>query len=129
MRLEERFDHEQSAKGLSFTDATNATAVHGYKAASCHSAYIVISRNLDALNNFVRPKDQNVYRALLRLFRLTALVQIKDDLADWFGVLTPELVDGVLDHAHDLMDEIRPDAVALVDAFGYDAVFQAPPPA
>ena len=48
------------------------------------------------------------------------IFHIAQPLADWFGVLTPELVDGVLDHAHDLMDEIRPDAVALVDAFGYD---------
>jgi hypothetical protein len=118
VRLEERFAVEQ-AKGT-FDTATNATAILGYKAAGCHSAYITISRNLDALNDFVKPKDMNIYNALLHLFELNALVQIKDELADWFHCLTPSLVDTLMDRVHVLLDNIRPDAVGLVDALGFD---------
>jgi hypothetical protein len=117
-RLHERFSAEQAA-GKSFTDATNATAIHGYKAAFCHSAYVTISRNLGALNDFVKPKDMHIYKALLNLYELTALVQIKDDLADWIGVVTPHLADTIMDQIHMLLDRIRPDAVGLVDAMGF----------
>lgn len=118
VRLEERFAAEQ-ANGT-FDSATNATAIHGYKAAGCHSAYTTIMRNLDSLNSFVKPKDQNTYNALLKLFELTALVQIKDDLADWFHCMTPTLVDTLMDRIHVMLDHIRPDAVGLVDALGFD---------
>jgi len=118
VRLEERFAAEL-AHGT-FDTATNATAIHGYKAAGCHSAYITISRNLDALNDFVRPKDQYIYQALLNLFELTSLVQIKDNLADWFHCLTSTLIDTLMDQIHVLLDKIRPDAVGLVDALGFD---------
>ena len=118
LRLQERFAAEL-AGGKSFTDATNATAIHGYKAAASHSAFVTISRNLDALNDFVKPKDIHIYRALLNLFELTALVQIKDDLADWIGVITTSLADSLMDQIHVLLDRIRPDAVGLVDALGF----------
>lgn len=119
LRLQERFAAEQ-ATGKSFTDATNATAIYGYKAAGCHSAYITISRNLGALNDFVKPKDIHIYHALLNLYELTALVQIKDDLADWIGIVTPGLADSLMDQIHVLLDKIRPDAVGLVDSMGFD---------
>merc|ERR1712032_727647 len=43
------------------------------------------------------------------------MVQIKDDMADWFSVLTPGLVDSVTDHIHVLLDCVRPDAVQIKD--------------
>merc|ERR1712157_458632 len=118
VRLQERFAAEQ-ADG-SFDLAMNATAIHGYKAAGCHSAYITINHNLNALNDFVKPQDESIYNALLNLFELNALVQIKDNLADWFHCLTPNLVDTLIDRVHVLLDYIRPDAVGLVDALGFD---------
>ena len=112
LKLENRFSVEEKQNGLAFTDATNATAIHGYKAAACHSSYIVLSHNLSALENFVKPKDLHVYNALLVLFQLTAFVQIKDDMADWLGVITPALADSITDHIHVLLDRVRPDAVS-----------------
>merc|ERR1712137_126109 len=56
----------------------------------------------------------------MNLFELNALVQIKDNLADWFHCLTTALVDGLMDRIHILLDRIRPDAVGLVDAYGFD---------
>eukprot|EP00164_Ancoracysta_twista_P001374 GFYU01001790.1.p1 GENE.GFYU01001790.1~~GFYU01001790.1.p1 ORF type:complete len:712 (-),score=194.63 GFYU01001790.1:179-2251(-) len=120
IRLEERFTAEMRSNNGHFTEATNATATHGYKAAGCHSAYITISRNLDAINDLVRPVDRNVYAALLNLMQLTALVQIKDDLADWIPLITPALADSIMDQIHVLLDRIRPDAVGLVDALGFE---------
>merc|ERR1712217_839465 len=76
--------------------------------------------NLDALNDFVKAKDINVYRALINLFELNALVQIKDNMADWFHCLSANLVDTLMDRVHVLLDRIRPDAVGLVDALGWD---------
>merc|ERR1719245_2710666 len=34
--------------------------------------------------------------------------------------MTPDLVDGLMDRIHLLLDRIRPDAVGLVDALGFD---------
>merc|ERR1719195_545723 len=34
--------------------------------------------------------------------------------------MTPDLVDGLMDQIHLLLDRIRPDAVGLVDAMGFD---------
>jgi hypothetical protein len=112
-RLEAAF-RAATESGHTFDEATNATAILGYKAAACHSAYITVSRNLDALREYVQPADEAVYAALLLLFRLSALVQIQRDAADWFGVLTQRLVDSLLAHMHVLLDGIRPDAVGLV---------------
>jgi hypothetical protein len=42
--------YQEQANGVSFTDATNATAIHGYTAAGGHSAYITLMHNLNALN-------------------------------------------------------------------------------
>merc|ERR1711939_274840 len=36
MKVEARFTSEERQNNLSFTDAANATAIHGYKAAACH---------------------------------------------------------------------------------------------
>jgi len=118
VRLAERF--AVAEKTLSFTDATNATAIHGYKAASCHSSYLTLRRNLDALDELVKPVDNKVYNALISLLRLTALVQLRDDLADWLGLVTPELADSLPDEIDHLLEVIRPDAVGLVDALGFE---------
>merc|ERR1712187_424679 len=45
---------------------------------------------------------------------------IKDNFAAWFHRLTPKLVDTLMDHIRVLLDKIRPDAVGLVDALGFD---------
>ena len=51
---------------------------------------------------------QAVYRALLRLLRLTACYQIQQDAADFFGLLTQNLVDTLPDHVQSLLRQIRP---------------------
>merc|ERR1712187_1017878 len=45
---------------------------------------------------------------------------IKDNFAAWFHCLTWALVDTLMDRVHILLDKIRPDAVGLVDAMGFD---------
>lgn len=118
--LERRFAVEES-HGKTFDQATNACAIQGYKAAASHSSFTVVARNLEALETFVgRAKEPAIYNALLRLFELQALVQIRRDAGDWLGLLTQPLYDSLLDRIHVLLDAVRPDAVGLVDAFAFE---------
>merc|ERR1711862_243032 len=41
-------------------------------------------------------------------------------MADWFHCMSANLVDTLMDRIHVLLDRIRPDAVGLVDAYGFD---------
>ena len=55
-----------------------------------------------------------------RLLRLNVLMTLREEAADWTGLFTADHVDSVLTAIEALLDELRPDVVALTDAFGYD---------
>jgi len=107
-----------TAKGLSFDAAINSVAVLAYKAAECHSAYIFVRNNRLALEENV--PDAAVKTALTRLLDLVCLMQIRENSGDWMNALDEEQVDLISERINELLDEIRPDCVGLVDGFGFD---------
>merc|ERR1712183_260595 len=108
---------KESSTGKTFDQALNSVAVLAYRAAECHSAYVMARNNLSALTEYV--SDGQVKTALMRLFELMALQQIKENGVDWVDILNVEQVDLMSDRINELLDEIRPDAIALTDAFGF----------
>jgi hypothetical protein len=62
--------------GKSFDEATNASALLAYKAAFCHSSFVMARNNLEALEKFI--EDPMVKAALYRLLELQLLIQVRD---------------------------------------------------
>jgi len=87
----------------------------------CHSAYVMARNNLLAIEEFVPSGggDAPCRAALMRLLELRALLFVREDAADWMGLLTADALEEIFDRVCALLLEIRPDAVALCDAFGY----------
>merc|ERR1712061_427514 len=100
--------------GASFDEALNKVMVLAFKAAQCHTLYIL------ALNNFeeVRKKFEAgpLQEALLKLYELFGLQQVYENAGDFLVLLSSS--DPLLARINRLLAEIRPDAVALTDGFG-----------
>eukprot|EP00756_Hemistasia_phaeocysticola_P023045 Hpha_TRINITY_DN15868_c2_g3::TRINITY_DN15868_c2_g3_i2::g.192178::m.192178/K00232/E1.3.3.6, ACOX1, ACOX3; acyl-CoA oxidase len=115
-KLEAAFTKAQ-AQGMKFDDALNSVAVLAYKAAESHSAFVMARNNWTSLGEYV--KDPATKAVLERLFELMALQQIHENRGDWLGVINEAQADLMLDRINELLAEIRPDAVALTDGFGF----------
>ena len=105
---------------------TNACAIASYEAAGFHSAYVMARNNLISIDEFVQDNGKMGFgstgpiRAVLRrLLEFQLLVQVRDGAGAWLGLLTPAMLDAMFARIHALLDELRPDAVALCDAFGF----------
>jgi len=114
-KLEAAFSKHQ-ARGMKFDDALNSVAVQAYKVAEVHSAYVMARNNWSSLGEYVQ--DAATKAVLERLFELMALQQIHENLGDWMGIISDTQADLMLQRINELLTEIRPDAVALTDAFG-----------
>ena len=97
-----------------------------YEAAGFHSAYVMARNNLIAIGEFVQDSEKKavsgtgpIRAALLRLLEFQLLVQVRDGAGAWLGLLTPAIVDAMFARVNALLDELRPDAVTLCDAFGF----------
>jgi len=108
---------EKSLKsGLAFDTAWNNNAVELVQAAENHCSYVLLLTFATELNKF---KDADVKRVLGLLALHFALVQIKEKAGDWTPYITEKQVQDVKQTVNQLLAEIRPEAVALVDAFGF----------
>eukprot|EP00929_Paragymnodinium_shiwhaense_P121053 TRINITY_DN93170_c0_g1_i1.p1 TRINITY_DN93170_c0_g1~~TRINITY_DN93170_c0_g1_i1.p1 ORF type:complete len:697 (-),score=185.83 TRINITY_DN93170_c0_g1_i1:363-2453(-) len=105
------------AKGHGFDASLNSSAVLAYKAAECHSMYIFVRNNFEALKENVT--DESVMKVLTRMLDLVLLTQVRENAGDWLNALDEaqlELVEARIDA---LLGELRPDCVSLVDAFNF----------
>jgi len=115
-KLAAGFQKERS-QGKAFDVALNAVAILAYKAAECHSLYVMVNNNHRALMEFVEPGNER--KAAERLLDLLLLIRLREQAGDWLGVLTESALDAANDRINELLSEIRPDCVGLVDAFGW----------
>lgn len=111
-KLTDAFDAE-TAKGRPFDQALNKVMVLAYKVAECHTFFTLARNNLDVVSRKV--KQEPLKEALLRLYELMALQQITENGGDFLGVLPA--ADPAMARINRLLEEIRPDAVALTDGF------------
>jgi acyl-CoA oxidase len=116
-RLEERFAKEEK-KGKTFDECTNAVSIYSYKSAKCHSAYVMARNNNEALNEYVN--DPACRKILALLLELQSLIQIYENLGDWIGILHESQSEQIFDAINECLEEIRPNIIALTDAFAYD---------
>jgi len=96
--------------------AWNACAVDMVDASRAHCYYVI-------LRSFVlevgQVKDLQVKTALSRLCALFGTIHMQDNLGDWMGHMTPETVTALRDTVRHLLQIVRPNAIALTDAFEF----------
>lgn len=99
-------------------EAWNLTSVELTSAAQAHCDLYVIEAFIEKITNV---SDANIYAVLHLLFELYALFGISTYAADFLsdGYLNPKHFDIINEKVLDLLAKIRPNAVALVDAFDF----------
>jgi acyl-CoA oxidase len=99
-------------------DAWNLTSINLVKAAEAHCQVYVIETFMEKVSQAI---DDNVKLVLGHLFQLYAFNGIANDAVDFIedGYMTIEQVNIVRANILDLLNVIRPSAVALVDAFDF----------
>ncbi|CAK9114223.1 A chain [Durusdinium trenchii] len=100
-------------KGLAFDKAWNQCAVSIKAAAEIHIQYFMLRNFLDVIR---RETDENCVEVLQQLFCLFGLQNIVEGQG-WAGILSADLVSLAESGIEQLLESIRPNAVALVDAF------------
>ena len=93
---------------MAFDDALNSVAVLGYHAAECHCMSVMAQYMMDALNNSGYIKDEAVRAALMRVFELSMLQNIRETSGDFGSVLSPAQQRLVHRRINELLLEIRP---------------------
>ncbi len=118
-RFVRRFDAQMAATGGNFDAALNACSVLACRAATAHVEQFMLSNNMQALPTYfdAAPATCAVMERLLALLGLQLLSENSGDLAGagW----TSAAADAVDARIPELLAAIRPDAVPLVDAFGF----------
>jgi len=103
-------------KGLDFDEAWNSCAVQLVKAAENHAFYLLLKAFIDGLKYV---KDAPTEQVLATLANNFALVQVRENAADWIPHVSSEQLVNINQAIAEILKEIRPNAVALVDAFGF----------
>jgi len=111
----EQFERSIAA-GDAFDVAWNKNAVELVQAAENHCSYVLVLTFATELEKF---KDADIKRVLNLLALHFALVQVKEKAGDWNPHLSPKQLQDVKHTVNQLLAEIRPEAVALVDSFGF----------
>lgn len=104
---------------MSFDEALNSVAVLAYHAAECHCAHVMARNMEEAVGNRKYVRDDAVRAALTRVLQLAACQIIREQGTDFGAVVSPAQQRWVLRRINQLLNEIRPDAVALTDGWGY----------
>ncbi|KAE8576961.1 hypothetical protein XENTR_v10004383 [Xenopus tropicalis] len=107
-----------SKRGKRKEDAWNKNSVDLVRASEAHCHYVVVKLFADKLSEVL---DVAAHRILSSLCLFYALHGISKNTGDFLqaGLLTTLQVDLVQQRVKDLLAVIRPNAVALVDAFDY----------
>ncbi|KAG8446156.1 hypothetical protein GDO86_013855 [Hymenochirus boettgeri] len=105
-------------RGKRKEDAWNKNSVDLVRASEAHCHYVVVRLFVEKLSEIM---DVSAHRILSALCLLYALHGITKNTGDFIkaGLLTAVQIDQVQQRIKDLLSVIRPNAVALVDAFDY----------
>ena len=112
-RLQRRIDEEDMDPFDAFVDVQD----HLVQLAHAEAERVVLERFVDAID---RLDDDSLRETLDRLRQLFALSRIEENL-DWFleaGYVESNKAKAIRGTVNDLCDDLRPQAEALVDAFG-----------
>lgn len=104
--------HALRDSGVSFDDAWNECAVELVNAVRAHCLCFIMKKFYEQLEAV---EDENCKRVLNDLCCLFGLVYIIDD--QWDGLISHDQLQFIRAAAKIMIDRLRPNAVALVDAF------------
>lgn len=103
--------------GLNFDAALNSVAVLAYRAAAAHSTYVLLLNNHLAMDTYFS-ESPSTKVVLERLLELLCLTELSEQGRDWAGRIPQDVFEMIDDRVVELLRELRPDAVSLVDCFG-----------
>lgn len=108
-------------RGLDLVGALNEVSIHGVRAASAHSHLFVIEAFVHKLRSLSTEVSKETLDVLSQLFVLYALFGVDQNSGDFLedGILTSSQVKKMRQLSVDLLPILRPNAVALVDAFDF----------
>lgn len=115
--LEAAFTAAESP-GQTFEATLNKVAVLAWKTAEVHSFYAFTENFHYALETYV--KTPGAKAVLSKLLELTLLQLARENGGDFIDILNRQQLGLISDRINDLLSELRPDAVALCDAFGFE---------
>ncbi|EDO36279.1 predicted protein [Nematostella vectensis] len=105
--------------GMDPVDSWNKNSVDLVRCAKAHSSYLIVQFFLDALSQSNSSREiASVLKSQSDLYALYGIVEDSGSFMEC-GVLTVNQIAMIRDQVYSLYQIIRPDAVALVDAFDY----------
>ncbi|XP_051888716.1 peroxisomal acyl-coenzyme A oxidase 1 isoform X2 [Pristis pectinata] len=106
-------------------EAWNSTAIDLVRASEAHCHYVVVKLFAAKLSEIT---DASIHDVLCTLFQLYALYGITKNSGDFLhaGIFNDQQISQVQQRMKELLAAVRPNAVALVDAFDYpDAILSS----
>ncbi|CAN0312650.1 unnamed protein product [Lampetra fluviatilis] len=104
--------------GRSPEEAWNGASVELVRASEGHCYYVVVKTFVEKLAEVSDPGVLAVLTALCQMYALYGVTQHGRDFLE-AGLLTPQQMEGASGAVKTLLSRLRPDAVALVDAFDF----------
>lgn len=103
----------------------NDLLVDFYRLSKAHAQYMVVKTNLSALKKIEQEGkiDKNLLEVLMKLFRLFALHTLEQEGSEFYASGACSKIQIMLARTNTVMNllkDIRPHAVRLVDAWGFD---------
>jgi len=111
----EKFQQALGSNGGSFDEAWNSNSLELCNAVRSHTLTFMLTNFIVSLSEVQDPDVKNVLTKVCALF---AMVNIVDD-PQWIGLITTSQLNLAKKALVDLLNVLRPDAVALVDAFDF----------
>ncbi|KAM8946790.1 peroxisomal acyl-coenzyme A oxidase 1 isoform 1-T1 [Pelodytes ibericus] len=105
-------------RGKRKEDAWNKNSVDLVRASETHCHYVVVRLFTSKLSEVVDAAAHRILRSLCLLYALNGISKNTGDFLQ-AGLLNPVQIEQVQQRVKDLLGVIRPNAVALVDAFDY----------
>lgn len=117
MKLEAAFTQAEQPN-QTFEATLNEVAVLAWKAAECHTFFAFMENNDFALKTYVK-QQSGTKDVLGRLLELALLQHVRENAGDFIDVLDGKQLDLILEQINSVLTDVRPDAVALCDAFNW----------
>ena len=114
IEVAQKFGEEVQGKGRKSEEVWNELSIELLTASFVHSYYLLVSNFRDRI---AKAPTEALKRVLTRLLCLFACTNILDD--NWGDILEGGQFKLARQAAYQLMSEIRPDSIALVDSFDY----------
>ncbi|XP_072259321.1 peroxisomal acyl-coenzyme A oxidase 1 [Pyxicephalus adspersus] len=110
--------HADLKRGKRKEDAWNKNSVDLVRASQAHCHYVVVKLFVDKLSEVLDAASNRILSSLCLLYALHGISKNTGDFLQ-AGLLTSSQIEQVEQRVKDLLAVIRPNAVALVDAFDY----------